>query len=526
MVSVWPIDLPNKPPTACIIICGLFIITISRLRAIRETGGLVRNPGQNKLIEEENIVAKGLNMANDTKTIHPYIPNSTPQIIEKMLRDIGAKTIEELYEDIPNRIRTDGRLRLPEPFPSELELKIHVESILNRNSTCAEYLNFLGAGCYQHYVPAICDEVNQRGEFLTAYDGGVYTDHGKHQAFFEYVSMMAELLCMDVVNLPMYDGFQAIATSLRMACRITGRSEIIIPKSVDRQLMLKLDDFCKPNIKISLLNFDPVTGQIDINELRNIISSETAAVYFENPSYLGFIELQGHQISDIAHDNGVISVVGVDPSSLGILTPPSVYGADIACGDIQPLGMHMNFGGGMAGFIATHEIEEFVAEYPSRLFGIAPTSVEGEYGFGDVAFERTHFAVREEGKEWTGTGAALWGITAGVYLALMGPKGMMDLGERIISGSNYAMKKINEVEGVKAPVFQAPHFKEFVANFDETGKTVEEINNVLLEHKIFGGKDLSSDFPNLGSSSLFCITDIHTKTDIDRLVAALKEVTS
>jgi glycine dehydrogenase subunit 1 len=217
-------------------------------------------------------------------------------------------------------------------------------------------------------------------------------------------------------------------------------------------------------------------------------------------------------------------VVGVDPISLGVLTPPADYGADIVCGDIQPLGMHMQFGGGHAGFIATRDEEKYVMEYPSRLFGIAPTSVPGEYGFGDVAYERTSFAVREEGVEWVGTAAALWGITAGVYLALMGPQGVAEIGEGIMTRSRYAMLEMDKIEGVKAPVFQSPHFKEFVVNFNGTGRTVTEINRALLQHKIFGGKDLSQEFPELGSSALYCVTEVHTKDDIDRLANSLKEV--
>ena len=163
-------------------------------------------------------------------------------------------------------------------------------------------------------------------------------------------------------------------------------------------------------------------------------------------------------------------------------------------------------------------------EYPSRLFGLAPTSVEGEYGFGDVAYERTSFAVREMGKEWVGTAAALWGITAGVYLALMGPQGMEELGTGIMLRSHYAMSRINEVKGVTAPLFSSPHFKEFVVKFDETSMTVEEINKVLLTKGIFGGRDLSNDFRELGSIALYCVTEIHNKDDIDMLVDALKEV--
>jgi len=150
--------------------------------------------------------------------------------------------------------------------------------------------------------------------------------------------------------------------------------------------------------------------------------------------------------------------------------------------------------------------------------------VEGEYGFGDVAYERTSFARREEGKEWVGTAAALWGITAGVYLALMGPQGMAELGQGIMQRVRYAIKKLNQVPGVKTLFSTTPHFKEFVVNFDETGRTVKEINQALLEKGIFGGKDLSAEFPSLGQSALYCVTEIHTQADIDRLVNAIQEV--
>ena len=163
-------------------------------------------------------------------------------------------------------------------------------------------------------------------------------------------------------------------------------------------------------------------------------------------------------------------------------------------------------------------------EYPSRLFGIAPTAVPGEYGFGDVAYERTSFAVREQGKEWVGTAAALWGITAGVYLALMGPQGMVEIGETIMARSRYAMLEIDRIAGVGAPVFQSPHFKEFIVNFDGAGKTVAEINRALLALGIFGGKDLTGEFPELGNSALYCVTEVHTQDDIDALVSGLKEV--
>jgi glycine dehydrogenase subunit 1 len=329
---------------------------------------------------------------------------------------------------------------------------------------------------------------------------------------------------MEVVNVPTYDGYQAAATSLRMASRITDRYEVLVSRMIDPGKLSKIRDYLKPEIEIKLLDHNRQTGQLDLDALTASISTRTAAVYFDNPSYLGWIEADGDRISAIAHRLGAISVVGVDPISLGILTPPADYGADIVCGDIQPLGMHMQFGGGQAGFIATRDEEKYVTQYPSRLFGIAPTRVEGEYGFGDVAYERTSFAIREKGKEWVGTAAALWGITAGVYLALMGPQGMREIGETIMMKSRYAMMEIGKLKGTRAPTFHSPHFKEFVVNFDGTGKTVREINRSLLERGILGGKDLTEEFPELGNCALYCITEVHTKTDIDRLAAALKEV--
>jgi glycine dehydrogenase subunit 1 len=461
---------------------------------------------------------------NKKPLIYPYIPNSVPETKKQMLSAIGAESIEELYADIPDNLRLKGKMNLPEPFHPEHDLKTHVETMLSKNRTADEYTSFLGAGCYQHHVPAVCDEINQRGEFLTAYAGEPYDDHGRFQTLFEYASMMGELLNMDVVNIPTYDGFQASATAIRMASRITGRGEVLISRHINPAKLSKIKDYCGHDLELKLIDYDPATGQLDLAALRNRISSNTAAVYFENPGYLGVIEIQGDEISTITRDQGAISVVAVNPITLGILKPPVEYGADIVCGDIQPLGIHMQFGGGHAGFIASRDEEKYVMEYPSRLFGIAPTAVEGEYGFGDVAYERTSFAVREKGKEWVGTAAALWGITAGVYLALMGPKGMQEIGETMMSRAKYAMLELNEIQGIKAPLFTSHHFHEFVVNFDQTGKDVMDINRALLEYEIFGGTDLSSQFPELGQSALYCVTEVHTKTAIDRLVKALKEV--
>lgn len=458
---------------------------------------------------------------------HPYIPNSVPEVQEEMLMELGLNSLEDLHEEVPEAIKLKENMNIPKAFRSEYELKRHVEGLLAKNKTCKENINFLGAGCWQHYVPAICDEINSRGEFLTAYGGEAYNDHGRFQTLFEYQSLVGELVDMEVVNVPTMDWPQAAATSIRMASRITDRKEVLVPKLMDREKYLIMKNYCSPDITIVEVDYNKDTGLLNLEDLKNKISEKTAAVYFENPSFLGFIETNGQKISDIAHEVGAVSVVGVDPSSLGIFAPPTEYGADIICGDLQPLGIHMNYGGGQSGFMATRDEEKYVMEFPSRLFGIAPTTVEGEYGFGDVAYDRTSFGHhREHGKEYVGTQSALWGITAGVYLATMGPRGMEELGQTVMQKSKYAMEKLNEIKGIKGSLFNGVNFKEFVVDFNQTGKTVKEINNKLMEKGIFGGKDLSSDFPELGQCALYCVTEVHTKDDIDKLVEAMKEIVS
>jgi glycine dehydrogenase subunit 1 len=455
---------------------------------------------------------------------HPYVPNSVREVRQAMLEAVGASDVEDLYADIPESLRLGRPLDLPPPLRSEAELVRHVEGLLARNTGTREAISFLGAGCYAHHVPAVCDEVNSRAEFLTAYAGEPYEDHGRFQALFEYASMMGELLEMDVVNVPTYDGFQASATALRMASRITGRTRMLVTGSIGRDKLSKIRDYLMPDLAVELVRFDPTSGELDLDALRAAIGPDVAAVYVENPSYLGVVETRGEDLSRIAHEAGALLVASVDPSTLGVLKAPAEWGADIACGDIQPLGLHQHFGGANGGFIATRDDPRFVMEYPSRLFGITSTAVEGEYGFGDVAYERTSFAVREEGKEWVGTAAALWGITAGVYLALMGPQGMVELGEGMMARTRYAMERLAEVPGVRLPFARSHHVKEFVLDLSATGRTVAEINRALLRRGIFGGKDLSGEFPELGQSALVCVTEVHTKSDLDRLVGELEEV--
>ncbi len=459
-----------------------------------------------------------------TDFVHPYIPNSVPSIKKKMLEEIGVSSAEELYaEMIPDRLLLKRPMDLPEALPSELDLRRHIEGLLSKNKTANDYISFLGAGCWQHNVPKVCEIIQSRSEFLTAYAGGSHSDLGRFQANFEFQSLICELLNMEVSGTPTYDWGAAAGNSVRMASRITERKKILVPRNVSPTRLQILENFCgsvnpENAISVTTVEMDPETGRVDIEDLKAKMSYEVACVYFENPNYLGIIEADAKEMSDIAHDVDAESVVGVDAISLGVLASPASYGADIACGEAQPLGIKMFAGGGSCGFIATRDELSYVAEFPMRLVSLATTAVEGEYGFGQALYGRTSYMARENAKDWVGTTTALWGITAAVYMSLLGPKGMKELGETIIQKSNYTASLVEEIDGVEVPY--RGFFKEFPVKFS---KPVNDINESLLGHGIFGGKDITMEYPKMGDAALYCVTKMHSLDMIERLDAALRE---
>jgi glycine dehydrogenase subunit 1 len=467
---------------------------------------------------------------SDTPFVHPYIPNSVPAVRKEMLGEIGMRDVEEILAEIPSSLRVAGLLDLPEPLLGECELRRHVQGLLDLNVSTAEYLNFLGGGCWSHFVPAVCDEITARGEFLTAYSGSNYSDLGKYQARFEYNSLMAELLEYEVVVEPGYDWGTAAGFALRMAARLTGRREVLVPENMGYERRSIIDQLCEPkymagHIAITGVVCDPASGRLDLADLAAKLSGATAAVYFENPGYLGQLEPGAAEICRLARDAGAISIAGVDPISLGVVTPPGSYGADIAVGDLQPLGIHMAAGTGLSGFMAFRDEEPYLAECPFAIYTILETTVPGEHTFGELLSDRTSYGARDKAPDWTGTQTGLWAICAGVYLASMGPQGMREVGETIVRRAHYAALRLAELPGVSLPLSDG-FFKEFPICFDAAGKTVAEVNEALLARGIFGGRNLSVDYPQLGQSALYCFTELHTRGDIDRLSDVLAEVLS
>jgi glycine dehydrogenase subunit 1 len=447
--------------------------------------------------------------------VHPYIPNSAPQIRAAMLAAVDAESVEDFYADVPPELRLARPMDLPQPLPAEQDLVRHVEGLLSRNVSTRQRLSFLGAGTYNHNEPAVVDEVISRSEFLTAYAGEPYEDHGRFQALFQYQSLMAELLAMDVVTVPTYDGYQATATALSMAGRMTGRRRVVAVSDVLPAKLSKVRDFVRGQLELELVA--TLDGTADAGRITGLLGDDVAAVWVETPSATGAVEASLPQLADAAHAVGAVLVVGTDPIGYGVLTPPAEQGADIVSGDIQSLGLHQWFGGAHGGFIAVRDEPAFVMELPSRLFGLATTDVPGEYGFGDVAYERTSFARREEGKEWVGTAAALWGIAAGVYLALMGPQGMRDLGEVLLARTRYAQQALAGIPGA-ALADAALHLREFVLDLSGTGSTAAGAVRALRRQGIEPGVPIGEHL------LLVCVTELTTQTDIDRLTRALAEL--
>lgn len=456
--------------------------------------------------------------------VHPYMPNSVPEIKAEMLREVGVNEVSDIYRSvIPADLLFEKNMDLPKPIHSEQALKRHISGLLTQNTSTEDVISFLGAGCYKRYVPAVCDEVANRSEFLTAYCGDTYSDHGKMQAIFEYASMMAEMLDLDVVSYPTYDAGQAVSSSFRMALRLRpNRDEILVPAHMSPEIRSQAVAYCRPQGK--LIPVADSFGIIDMGDLKSKLSPRTAAVFLENPSFLGALDPNAKEIMELAHKNGAVGIVMPEISSLGIIAPPSAYGADITCGDIQPLGIHMQYGGGCGGFIAVNNDPVYINELPTYLYGIAETGRDGQYGWGRALYYRCSHCSRENAREYFGTACGLWAIVAGTYLASMGPQGMRELGMRILSYANYAEQQLSLLPGITANPTRASIFQEFIVDFRNTGRTVEQINKALLKRHIFGGLDLGKVFPEYAGRALYCVSDTTTAADIDTLCAALRNI--
>ncbi|MBS1301479.1 aminomethyl-transferring glycine dehydrogenase subunit GcvPA [Loktanella sp. SALINAS62] len=453
---------------------------------------------------------------------------SAPGVIDDMLAAIGVSEIADLFEQIPQDHFRKTPIKMPPALTSEMELRRDLVTRLKRNGDCESNLSFLGAGVWQHHVPAVVDEIVGRTEFATNVWGSYQSDHGRNQAWFEFSSQLGALLNLDVVQLPVYSWGCAIGHAVRMATRMTGRTKVLMPRLSDPERLSVIRTYCQPtemdgSIDVVMVAADPKTGRLDLADLASKLGDDVAAIYFENPAYLGTIETEAAQIAKLARAAGAETIVGVDPVSLGVMMAPGDYGADIVTGPVQPLGVHMQCGGGAGGFIASRDEERYVRTYNGFLVSIADTARDGEFGFGLACPHQNSYGMREDGNDWTGNSTYLWAIAGAVYMSLLGPDGFAELGRLIVSRARYAARMIDALPNVSVQ-WPDRHFKEFVVNFDATGRSVYDINDALRAQGIFGGKDISGEESNLGQCALYCVTEIHTAADIRRLTDTLKEI--
>ena len=442
-----------------------------------------------------------------------------------MMDEVGIKDIEELFADVPQEIKLDRELRLPPPM-SEPEVRRHLSSILSKNKPFTRMPTFLGGGVWPHHVPSHVRSVIHRSEFLTSYTPyQAEVSQGVLQALFEFQSMICELVGLDVANASMYDWATALGEAALMCARVTGRRKFIVPEIISRDRLSVLQNYTSgAHLRIVKIEPEKDTGQLNLKKLRREVDEDTAGVYIENPSYLGFLETRVDEIAEIAHKVGARFVVGVNPISLGIIKAPGDYGADIVVGEGQPLGNPVNFGGPALGIFACRDDEKLIRQLPGRLVGMTTTRNGETWGYTMVLQTREQHIRRERATSNICSNEALCAVAAAIYLASLGPTGFRDLAETCAANAKYAMDGLNRIDGLEAPVFDSPHFNEFTLRCERPGLSIEKFNRELLKHGIHGGKTLKKEFPELGETSLLCVTEIHTKEDIDLLLEAASRI--
>ena len=462
---------------------------------------------------------------------HPWIPSLTPEQVEKLLSAVGVKSVGEFFNDIPEQVRISedawNKLEIGVGKPvSEIEARRIVEKKLSKNVRLRAP-PFMGGGVYPHYVPPLVKYIVSRGEFLTAYTPyQAEISQGLMQALFEYQSLMAELLEMDVVNASMYDWGSAAAEAVLMSLRVNkGRNKVILPANMNPFHRRVVESYTWPHgVTLVTAPYDKYRGTLDVEELKKLVDENTAAVYLQYPDFFGLVEPEAKAVGEIAHEKGTLFIVGVYPIALGLLKSPGELGADIAVGEGQPLGLGLNYGGPYLGVFATRFDMNLVKQMPGRIIGLAE-SREGERAFAMILQTREQHIRREKATSNICTNEALVAIAAAVYLSMLGKRGIVKLAELNYYRAHYAWRKMKEA-GFNVEVFKEEFFNEFPLSFNEFKVPYRAVHDKLLQLGIHGGLYIGEYFPELGEVALFAFTELHFKEDIDFLVESLVKAVS
>jgi glycine dehydrogenase subunit 1 len=445
-----------------------------------------------------------------------FLPH-TEKERQEMLATIGVKSIEELFAAIPEKYRFPD-LNLPSAL-TEMEAQEVVSDLASRNDNLKEMICFLGAGAYNHYVPAVVDAIIRRGEFLTAYTPyQAEVSQGTLQAIFDYQSLMTALTGMDVSNASHYDGATAVAEAVTMAnAHFRGkRNRVILSPALHPHYRQTARTY-HANTGIQFIGDDPGADlQAHPDHLADLLDENTALVIVQYPDFFGRI-YNYTQLAEKVHQTGALFAVSVNPIALGLLKAPGEFGADIVTGEGQPLGIPLSYGGPYLGIFTTRK--EFVRKMAGRLVGETVDN-RGQKAYVLTLTAREQHIRREKATSNICTNQGLMALAAAVYLSLVGKHGLRQVAELCYHKAHYAAQKIAAIEGFSL-WSDDPFFNEFVV---ETPLPPAELNEKLLEYGIIGGYDLSQDYPALQNHILFAVTEMNSKEEIDYLVSTLAEV--
>ena len=448
-----------------------------------------------------------------------YTPH-TPQEIEEMLRVIGLKSVEDLFDSVPQEYRFPD-LNLPQGL-TELEIAAELNEIAAANATSDEFISFLGAGAYNHYIPAAVDAILSRGEFYTAYTPyQPEVSQGTLQAIFEYQTLMTQLSGMDISNASHYDGATATAEAANLAYHhFRGkRKKMLVARSVNPEYRETIRTYMTGLENVIVHGDEPLNpGEDQISKLLGMIDKETAIVIVQYPDFFGRI-IDYTKVVEKAHEFGALVAFVFNPTALGILKPPGAFDADIAVGDGQPLGIPLSFGGPYLGIFTVKE--QFVRKLAGRLVG-ETVDEDGKRAYVLTLTAREQHIRREKSTSNICTNQGLMALAAAVYLSVLGKSGFKQVANLCYQKAHYAAEQLSRLPGFEMAFPDAPFFHEFVLKIP---MSVKEINDRLEEYWILGGYDLSQTYPEMENQMLVAVIEKMSKDDIDDFVAALAEVT-
>jgi glycine dehydrogenase subunit 1 len=437
-----------------------------------------------------------------------YLPKSDPER-KQMLAEIGARSIDDLFQTIPAEFRLERDLAIPRQM-AESEIIDHFKAAATHNAV--GYTSFLGAGAYRHYRPVIVDSLVQRGEFLTSYTPyQAEITQGTLQAIFEFQTMIAELTGMDIANASMYDGSTGAAEAAMMAIRVTNRDEVLVARTVHPEYREVMATYAQHQGTVQREIPYGEDGRLDLAALEQLVNKTTACVLVQSPNFFGVVE-DIPAIAEIVHKAGALLVVSIaEAISLGVVRPPRE--ADIVSMEAQSFGVALSYGGPYCGVIAAKE--KFLRQMPGRLVGETKDK-NGQRGFVLTLSTREQHIRREKATSNICTNQALVALMATIYLTVYGKEGVRELGEHNLAKAHYAANTL----GAHGELLfaKSPRFHEFVLRTEETPA---ELSARLLEKKIIGGYDLAKHYPELGHATLWCATELNTREQIDAAAEVL-----